>query len=313
MWITGAAGLVGSTLLGQAVDAASFDRIVAFTHAAPAESGPAPVRASVTLAQLGIGEREAVQRAARAYPPTMVINAAAIADPDTCEVRRDEAWRVNADGPRHLAEVCRASGAKLVHISTDYVFPGAAAHPGPYGEAARPQPINWYGHTKLAGERAAADVCGDDAPCAVVRTALVYGASPGVRRGFVRWLLGELAAARHVRIAVDQYNTPTVASDLAATLLWIAAHDVTGTYHASGPDWVTRQQWAQAIASHFGLALDPVEWVTTAELAQVASRPERSGLSCARLQADQAHGAPVHRGIEAGLRDFDWHIGSAAG
>jgi dTDP-4-dehydrorhamnose reductase len=306
LWITGAAGLVGSTLLAQAIDNASFDRIVAFTHTESPEFSGTSVQGPVTLAQLDIGNREAVRRAADMYPPTVVINSAAMADVDACETRRDEALRANADGPRHLAEVCRDGRVKLVHISTDYVFPGDAAYPGPYGESDYTRPINWYGQTKLDGEQAVAEVCSGEAPYAIVRTALVYGAPPGARRGFVRWLLGELTAGRRVRIAVDQYNTPTVSSDLAATLLWVAAHDVTGLYHASGPDRVTRQEWAIAIASHFGLSLDHVQWVTTAELAQVAARPLRSGLSCARMQADQMRGAPLHRGIETSLRDFVW-------
>jgi dTDP-4-dehydrorhamnose reductase len=206
------------------------------------------------------------------------------------------------DGPRWLAEVCRDHSARLLHVSTDYVFPGDDAQPGPYAEDATPRAISYYGQSKLDGERAIAAVCGDDTPYAIVRTALVYGV--GRRANFVTWLAGELRAGRRVRIVRDQFNTPTIADDLAAVLLWLATHEGTGIYHAAGSDLVGRHEWALAIANHFGLDTSLIDWVTSAELAQPAPRPLRSGLTCARLLAEPD--APRLRGIVRGLSEIDW-------
>ncbi len=300
LWITGAGGVVGGKLVEQAAAGGRYDRIRALSHA------PAPELAArypdVEWAELDLGDRDAVREQARLAPPDVVINPAAMTNVDACESRRDEARRANVDGPRWLAEVCRDRGARLLHVSTDYVFPGDDAQPGPYAEDGAPRAISYYGQTKLDGERAIMAVCGSDAPYTIVRTALVYGV--GRRANFVTWLAGELRAGRRVRIVRDQFNTPTIADDLAAVLLWLAAHEGTGVYHAAGADLVGRHEWALAIANHFHLDTSLIDWVSSAELAQPAPRPLRSGLTCARLLAEPD--APRLRGIARGLSEIDW-------
>ncbi len=138
-----------------------------------------------------------------------------------------------------------------------------------------------------------------------MRTALVYGLGP--RTNFVSWLIGELRAGRRVKIVRDQWNTPTIADDLAATVLWLATNQRRGTYHVAGPDRVVRHEWALAIARHFDLDESLIDWVTTQELGQPAPRPLQSGLICGRLAADSsADGAPRPRGIKQGLTEIDW-------
>ena len=300
LWITGAGGVVGGKLVEQAVASGRYDHIRALSHA------PAPDLATrysaVEWTALDLGDRDAVREQARLAPPDVVINPAAMTNVDACESRRDEAHRANVDGPHWLAEVCRDRGARLLHVSTDYVFPGDDAQPGPYAEDAATRAISYYGQTKLDGERAIMEVCGSDTPYAIVRTALVYGV--GRRANFVTWLAGELRAGRRVRIVRDQFNTPTIADDLAAVLLWLAAHEGTGIYHAAGADLVGRHEWALAIANHFHLDTSLIDWVTSAELAQPAPRPLRSGLTCARLLAEPD--APRLRGIARGLSEIDW-------
>src|SRR5690348_3779021 len=300
LWITGAGGVAGGKLVEQALAGGRYDRLRALSHS------PAPDLAArypgVAWTTLDHGDREAVHEQARLAPPDVVVNPAAMTGVDACETRRDDAHRANAEAPRWLAEVCRDRGAHLLHVSTDYVFPGDDAQPGPYAEDAPPRAISYYGQSKLDGERAIAAVCGSGTPYTIVRTALVYGL--GRRANFVTWLAGELRAGRRVRIVRDQYNTPTIADDLAAVLLWLAEQQRTGIYHAAGPDLVGRHEWALAIANRFGLDTSLIDWVTSAELAQPAPRPLRSGLTCARLLADPA--APHLRGISSGLSEIDW-------
>ncbi len=304
LWVTGASGVVGRKLVEQAAALGRYDRIRAWCHGAPPSGMNTP--SLVEWGQLDIADGEAVALAARTAPPDVVINPAAMTNVDTCETARAEAYRANAEGPGHLAAICRDRGAHLIHVSTDYVFPGDEAQRGPYSEGDPPRPINYYGHTKLDGERAVVEGCAEATPYAIVRTALVYGLVPGGRANFVTWLAGELQAGHRVRIVRDQWNTPTLADDLAALLLWMAGAEVTGMYHAAGPEVVGRHEWALAIAEHFGLDAGLIEWVTTAELAQPAPRPRFSGLRCARLAEDIRRGAPRLRGIAEGLSSIGW-------
>ncbi len=302
LWITGAGGVVGTKLVEQAVASGAYDHICALTHGLPAQASTD----QVTWMHLAIEDEAALTDLAAHAPPQVIINPAAMTNVDRCESQHDEASRANAAGPRMLARVARAHGAHLFHVSTDYVFPGDAAHPGPYREDAVPRPINYYGQSKLDGEVAVRAEMADDAPYAIVRTALVYGLIPGGRMNFVTWLVRELQAGRRVRIVRDQFNTPTLADDLAALLLWQAAHGTTGIYHGAGPDLIGRHDWALRISAHFKLDSNLIDWVSTAELGQPAPRPLRSGLQCARWEADQLLGAPVPRPIEAGLATIAW-------
>jgi dTDP-4-dehydrorhamnose reductase len=294
--IVGAGGVVGTKLVEQAL-AATDGPIHAFTHApipphAPAQPG------RVSWQALDLSYRAAVHRALDAARPEIVINAAAMTNVDACETRSDEAAAANAHGPRYLAEACVRLGARLLHVSTDYVFPGDAEQPGPYAEDAATRPVNNYGWTKLEGERAIVEVCDGRVPWLIARTALVYGHVPGGRANFVSWLAGELRAGRRVRVVSDQINTPTLADDLAAALLHLMRRGTEGQIHIAGPDLLSRDAWARAIAAHYGLDAGLIDVTTTAELKQIAPRPLRSGLRTHR--AADLEGVQM-RGVRAGL------------
>jgi dTDP-4-dehydrorhamnose reductase len=294
--IVGARGVLGTKLLEQSL-AATDARIFAFTHDALPASPAAPSH-RVVWQQLDIGDAVAVASVFERARPDVVINAAAMTNVDACELDRDASWAANALGPRHLAEACVKHGAELLHVSTDYVFPGDDRQPGPYTEEAQVRAVNHYGWTKLMGERAVAEICAGQVRWLCVRTALVYGYVPGGRTNFVRWLASELRAGRRVRIAADQYNTPTLADDLAAALLHLMRRPTQGILHVAGPDLVSRVEWARAIAAIAGLDASLIDVVSTAELRQGAPRPLRSGLSTVR--ADEL-ASVERRGIAPGL------------
>lgn len=294
--IVGAGGVVGVKLVERAL-ATTDVRIYAYTHGRM-PSTPAVDSLRVTWAPLDIGDAEIVQAALEAVRPDVVINPAAMTNVDACQERRAAAWAANAAGPRHLADACVALGASLLHVSTDYVFPGEEANPGPYLEDAEPRTVNYYGETKLAGERAVAEVCAGHVPWLVARTALVYGEVAGGRTNFVRWLASELRAGKRVRVVGDQINTPTLADDLATALLMLAERGTEGIVHLAGPDLLSRVEWAQIIATYYALDASLIEVTTSAALAQPAQRPLRSGLRTKR--ADALTGITL-RGVKAGL------------
>lgn len=294
--IVGAGGVLGAKLVVRAL-AKSDARIYAFTHGAT-PAIPAAQSHRVVWQPLDISDARAVADALSAASPSIVINSAAMTNVDACESRREEALAANAAGPRHLATACVRLGAKLLHVSTDYVFPGDDQQPGPYVEDAPVRPINYYGWTKLQGEQAIAEVCTGRIPWLVARTALVYGYVPGGRTNFITWLAGELRAGRRVKIVHDQVNTPTLADDLATALLHLAQRDSQGIIHIAGPDLITRDAWARAIAAYYALDESLIDILSTAELNQPAQRPLRSGLRTSRTQELTD---VTLRGIMAGL------------
>jgi dTDP-4-dehydrorhamnose reductase len=175
--------------------------------------------------QLDVTQAGAVRVAMTAFRPSVVIHAAAYTAVDAAEANADRARAVNAEGTAHVAEAAREVGARLVHLSTDFVFDGTQGRPYAPGDEARP--LGVYGRTKLDGERAATRIL--DRQALIVRTAWVYSRH---RRNFVLTMLRLMAERGEVGVVADQVGTPTWARSLAEAL-WTAAErtDLSGVVH----------------------------------------------------------------------------------
>jgi dTDP-4-dehydrorhamnose reductase len=169
-------------------------------------------------ASLDLADPVAIERAVAAHRPRVVINAGAYTAVDRAESDRDAAFAVNATAPGVLARACRAHGARLVHVSTDYVFDGTKGVP--YLPDDAPAPRNVYGASKLEGERRVAEVAG--LSWFIVRTAWVYDATA---RNFLTTMLRLFRERSEVSVVADQVGTPTSAASLARTLWRAAAAD----------------------------------------------------------------------------------------
>lgn len=208
--------------------------------------------------------------------PEVVIHAAAYTDVDGAEREPDQAMAVNALGTERVARAAAARGARLVYISTDYVFDGRKREP--YEEADRPNPLNVYGKSKLEGERRALSVC----PGAlVVRTAWLYGIGG---KNFVTTIARLAGERSELRVVADQRGCPTYARDLAPALASLLEADVQGVVHATGAGECTWHEFAAAIVSELGLSTK-VTPITTAEANRLAPRPAYSALSNRRMSA----------------------------
>ncbi|MET0235529.1 MAG: dTDP-4-dehydrorhamnose reductase [Kibdelosporangium sp.] len=210
--------------------------------------------------------------------PPIVINAAAYTAVDAAESAQDAAYAVNADGPRLLAAVCSSRQVPIVHVSTDYVFPGDKA--GPYEVDDQVGPKSVYGLTKLAGEES---VLRSGAESWVVRTAWVYGAHGA--SNFVKAITRLEGERATLSVVDDQRGSPTWSADLAAGLLELAGRIVSGnaprarTLHCTGGGETTWYGFARAIFEELGADPDRVRPCTTAEFPRPAKRPENSVLS----------------------------------
>jgi dTDP-4-dehydrorhamnose reductase len=212
------------------------------------------------------------------FAPDVVINCAAYTAVDAAEQNADLAARVNTDGPRNLAAAVAArSGARLLHISTDFVFDGRAS--SPYAPSAAPRPLSVYGRTKLAGEQAVLDTLGNRA--LVVRTAWVYAARG---RNFLLTMLKSMRERGTVHVVRDQVGTPTAAQSLAE-VLWLFAQrpELSGVFHWTDSGVASRYDFAVAIAEEAAACgvLPPgicVQPIVSTEYPTAALRPPYSVL-----------------------------------
>ncbi|MFC4602525.1 dTDP-4-dehydrorhamnose reductase [Rhodococcus kronopolitis] len=226
--------------------------------------------------ELDITDRAAVEAVVR--PGTVLLNCAAYTAVDAAETDESAATRVNVDGARTLAEATARAGARLVHVSTDYVFGGDATVP--YEPDAPTGPRTAYGRTKLAGERA---VLAADPTAVVVRTAWVY---TGVGSDFVATMLRLQREREFVDVVSDQVGSPTFAGDLAAGLLELAGRDVPGgVLHATNAGEASWFDLARAVFGAVGADPARVRPCGTADFPRPAPRPAYSVLSPAAWSA----------------------------
>ncbi|OBF88627.1 dTDP-4-dehydrorhamnose reductase [Mycobacterium sp. 852002-51152_SCH6134967] len=226
---------------------------------------------ALTSSELDITGAAAAQRVIESGD--VVINCAAYTNVDVAETEQDRAHAVNADGPAHLARACAAVGARLIHISTDYVFPGTARRP--YEIDDETAPVNVYGRTKLAGERA---VLAALPGAHVVRTSWVYEGGDGT--DFVVTMRRKAAGDDTVEAVADQTASPTYAGDLAAALLEIADSAISApVLHAANDGQASRYDQARAIFEAVGADPGRVRPVAGAENPRPAQRPTYTALS----------------------------------
>jgi dTDP-4-dehydrorhamnose reductase len=211
-----------------------------------------------------------VEEFVRAGQPDLVIHAAAYTDVDGAEREPDTAFAVNAGGTERIARAAVQVGARLIYLSTDYVFDGRKA--APYLETDQPNPLSAYARSKLEGERLAMDLC----PRAlVVRTSWLYGLHG---KNFVRTIMKLASEKPELKVVADQRGCPTYAHDLAIALEHVLEMDQQGVVHAAGGGDCTWHELASAIASHMG-ATTTVRAISTSELNRPAPRPPYSVLA----------------------------------
>jgi len=232
------------------------------------------------LEPLDMGSKDEVERLFQKVKPEFVILTAAMTNVDACEKEPTKANRVNATGPELVARSCKNAGARLVHVSTDYVFDGSKSRK--YREDDLPRPISVYGMSKLAGERAVMSTLPQSV---VARTAVLYGWSPLEDKGnFVTWVLKKLRAGEKATLFQDQWISPTFADDLANALLDLVENNVSGIWHVAGPDCLDRPGCGRIIAKTFGLDEKLVMSVPSSSVSLPARRPRNSCLDVSKVE-----------------------------
>ena len=256
------------------------------------ETAPAGISLSArTIEQLDITCEDSVRGACSEFGPDVIVNAAAYTAVDRAEEEPEAAWAVNCDGVRHLARAADEGSARLVQISTDFVFDGAQRRPYRPGDV--PRPLCVYGASKLGGENAAREHAGTG--WLILRTAWVYAAD---HRNFVTTMLGLMQQGKGPGVVADQTGTPTWAPGLARAIWRAVERDVTGLHHWTDAGVASWYDFAVAVreeALKLGLLGRPVEIkpIRTKDYPALAHRPRYSVLDkTATLEALGL--APVH-------------------
>ncbi|MBI1806403.1 MAG: dTDP-4-dehydrorhamnose reductase [Ignavibacteria bacterium] len=235
---------------------------------------------SLPYRQLDTTNKQDVIKTIEEFEPDVIINTAAMTNVDQCEKERELAWRVNVNSVEHLVYAAKLTGARLIHISTDYVFDGKA---GPYTEQDRPNPISYYGRTKLASENVL-QLSG--IPATIIRTMVLYGTGYNVKMNFALWLVKNLSEEKQTPVVDDQIGNPTLADDLAYGIMKVLELERMGIYHIAGPDLVSRYDFAVVLARVFNLNKKLLSPVKTISLKQPAPRPLKSGFITLKAQVD---------------------------
>ena len=227
----------------------------------------------------------AVRALVEQVAPDVLFNATAWNGVDAAESEREAAYAVNAEAPQTLARAACEKGARFVHVSTDYVFDGQASRP--YREDDAPAPLGVYGASKLAGERLVAAAGGD---WLVVRTSGLLGRGGSEQKGgsFVERIVAQARAGRRLRVVADQTFAPTIANDLARSLVALARSGPRGLFHVTNEGACTWHELALAALRQAGIDA-PVDEVALAELRLPARRPLYSVLDCSRFLALGLH------------------------
>lgn len=275
--IIGASGFIGRYV---------SRRLVASGHAVvSAYNSRPPVDDGASWRQVEITDPAAVDALFSLARPEVVVHLAAMADVGTAERNPQIATDVNATATETIARLCERYAARLVFMSTEYVFDGRS---GPYRETDTPTPNTQYGRTKFAAERAVADLVSN---WSILRTSIVYGWPAPGRRNFVPMLIERLRGGEPYRGPTNVYRSPVYVEHLVDGIERLVETEDTGVHHVAGSDWVAMYEFAVAVAAKFGLdtslvmpGTDPVD--------------DRLGLDCARTMA--VLGRP-HPGLYEGL------------
>jgi dTDP-4-dehydrorhamnose reductase len=230
------------------------------------------------IEEIDIQEENPSMKKIKSIQPKIVIHIAAYTDVDGCELNQEKAFAVNAEGTRHVALAASKCDAKMVYLSTDYVFDGEKREP--YLESDSPHPLNVYGHSKLEGEKYIQEYVKD---FLIIRTQWLYGP---FGKNFVDSVLQQAKEKNALSIVNDQTGSPTYTADLAKAICKLIQSDARGIFHVTNSDLCTWYTFGQAILTMSGVNRVKVLPISSKELGRPAPRPSYSALDCQKLKRE---------------------------
>jgi len=265
--ITGSNGLLGQKLLHKLRKDSSVQLI-----ATSKGENRVSKKEDYTYFDLDITNNDTVAQLVASEKPQVVINTAAMTNVDLCEDEKQACNALNVDAVKYLADACANIDAHLIQISTDFIFDG---EDGPYTEEAIPNPLSYYGLSKLKSEEL---LQAHSVRWTVLRTIIVFGVGEKLSKGnIVLWAKGALEKGDPLNIIDDQFRAPTLAEDLADICILAAKKKAFGIFNASGKDIMSIYEIVERIAKHYGNSTENLNKISTATLKQKAGRPPKTG------------------------------------
>lgn len=264
--ITGANGLLGYKLV-QLLSKQSDVQTIATGRRMISD-----LPANVSFSELDITDSLQTEKIISQLKPEVVINTAAMTQVDQCETDRDLCWKGNVTGVENLIAGCAKNQTHLVHVSTDFIFDGTQ---GPLDESAVPNPVNYYGESKLAAEKV---IQQSTISWTILRTVLVFGVTPDMSRSnIVLWVKKSLEDGKTINVVNDQWRTPTLAEDLAMGCYLSAKKKARGIYNIAGEEMMTPYDIAMQTADFFKLNKSLINATDSSKFKQPAVRPLKTG------------------------------------
>jgi dTDP-4-dehydrorhamnose reductase len=266
IFITGANGLLGQKLVEQLVENGEF---LVFA------SGKGKCRLpgeGFEYVEMEITSEAQVSTVIREIKPDIIIHGAAMTNVDECDQNQEACYDVNVNATAYLVKAAEAVQAHFIFVSTDFIFSGEK---GPLDENEEAAPVNYYGETKLMGEKL---VMNCTTKWTIARTVLVFGIAHDMSRtNIVLWVKGSLESGKQIKVVDDQFRTPTLAEDLAAGCILIAEKGAEGVFNISGSDFLTPYDMAMMTADYFNLDKELITRADSSTFTQPAKRPLITG------------------------------------
>lgn len=270
--ITGSNGLLGQKLLALCLRKG--------TEVIATSLGRNRFDDSLTYLTMDITNSAEVEEVIGKTKPDVIINTAAMTNVDQCEDEKERCLLLNVAAVKNLVQSCEKHNSFLVHLSTDFVFDGSH---GPLNENDKPNPVNFYGESKLKSELLIQESkCG----WAIARTILVYGVLQNMSRSnIILWVKESLEKGIEIQVVDDQFRTPTLAEDLADGCCLIATKQAAGIWNIGGKDLLTPYQMAIKTAEFFNLDQNLIKRTNSSAFRQRAVRPLKTGLVIEKAQS----------------------------
>ena len=209
-----------------------------------------------------------------AEKPSIIINCAAMTNVDLCEEKKEECDNINVDVLKNMVLFCKKNNTKLIHLSTDFIFDG---NKGFYKEEDTPNPVNYYGESKLKSENIIVENLTN---YAIIRTILVYGTTENTNRGnIVSWVKNNLEAGKKINVVNDQFRMPTLVDDLLKAIALIVQKDAVGIFHISSNELLSIYEIALLVADAYKLNTQQITAIPSSKLNQKAKRPLKTGFN----------------------------------
>jgi len=266
--VLGGSGLVGSSF----INTSKTDYDIIFSYNTNKIKIP-----NTQSFQIDLLDDNKIEKIIENYNPDIVLHTIAHSSVDLCETDHSIANKLHIDTTNQIANICASINSKLIFLSTDAVFEGQLNKK--YCETDIPNPINYYGKTKLDAEKIVLNASSNNV---VLRTSVIYGWHKKSR--FTNWILSYLKDNKIVDPFSDQFNTPTLIDDLIQVILKIIDKDISGLYHATGKTCLNRYQFAMLLAEKFSYDVSLIHSVTKLEKKQNAPRPISTCLDSTKLE-----------------------------